>query len=469
MATNKPNIVQRTGSALKTGAQKTGRWAGEYVEGKRDVNWKRVAIVGVVGAGIFLGARHLIKKKQEDKSYKEALDNPAGQLAQRAKNAMGSGWVWDGTNETALHDVFRDAKAQGLKMEDIDKEFNRMYGERLSAYVEREVNAELYQSLTDIYRLGAMKDKEGNTILSTSAKVQVQPGDWLVCNAPSGAFVRKTPVKTSSTWSYTESAVETVASAALWPISLIKGAFTGDYGIIDVKFDNIVGVIKNGDLAGRFTGRYALDSTSGKTVLFYEVETYYIPFFQFLGLKAKPQKELVNAIKKLATSDAQSALGMKFKKPIWIAASALTAYYNNAEKTPAVKNLIAKYPELDNLSGKPNGKLDNFPLCYSLLLRPNNYVYNYSDNDYAAADNTSGSTKIYKIGEKLSGLGSIGTNVKTKYNTRIWDNGVELSVPQNMILGTKIAEIKKGQRTIVQFRSPLNQVWYVSKDTVKIY
>lgn len=468
MATDKPSIIQKTGTAIKTGAQRTGKWAGEYVEGKRDVNWKRVAVIGIVGIGVFYGAKHVIKKMQEDKSYKEALDNPAAQLAQRAKAAMGSGWVWDGTDESQLHEVFRDAKANGLKMEDVDKEFNRMYGERLASFIEREASADLYTSLTEIYKLGAQKDKEGNTMLSTSAKVQVAPGDWLVCNASGGAFIRKTPVKTSTTWNYTESAAETVTNVALWPISLIKGAFTGNYNVVDYNFSNIVGVIKNGDLAGRFTGRYALDSTSGKTVLYYEIEPYDIPFFQFLHLKAKPKSEMVSSISKLRDPEAARVLGLKFQKPVWIAASATKAYYNDATKNSAVKSLIEKYPDLDKINNKPNGKLDNFPLCYALLLKPDNFVYSYSDEQLSNADSDKGSTKIYTIGEKLNGLGSVGTNVKTIYNTRVWDKGIEVAVKSNTILGTKEAELTKGKRKIIQFRSPLNHIWYVNADTVKI-
>lgn len=467
MAT-KPSIIQRTGTAIKTGAQNTKKYAGEYIEGKRDINFKRVAVVGLVGAGLFLGARYLIKKKQEDKSYKEALDTPSAQLAQRAKNAMGSGWVWDGTDESALHDVFRDAKAQGLKLEDVDKEFNRMYGERLAAFIEREVNADLYQSLVEIYRLGAMKDKEGNTILSTSAKVQVAPGDWLVCNAPSGAFIRKTPVKTSSSWKYAEGTAEAAANVALWPISLVKGLFTGDYNVIDVSFTNIIGVANPGNLVGRFTGRYALDSTSGKTVLFYEVEPYYVPFFLMATISGKSTSDKVKDIKTYSSPSAAAAAGMKFQKPVWVAASTVKAYYNDATKNSAIKSWIEKYPSLDNLNNKPNGKLDNFPLCFKFLLFPNEHLYSYSEKSYGNASNDTGSTKIYTIGEKLNGLGNPGTTVKTIYHTRVWDKGIELAVKQNTILGTKVAELKKGKRSIIQFKSPMGEIWYVSADTVKI-
>lgn len=118
-------------------------------------NLKTVVVYSALGlgtaTGVFLLARHFIKKTQANQSQKSSLDEGdpatyAKQLKMAFDNDNSFGW---GTNEEQVFRVFNEIPSKSMYTK-VQKEYSNMYGKSLNADLEDELSAEEYNELIRI-------------------------------------------------------------------------------------------------------------------------------------------------------------------------------------------------------------------------------------------------------------------------------------------------------------------------------
>lgn len=118
-------------------------------------NFEAVVLYSALGlataTGVFLLARHFIKKAQANQSQKSSLDEGdpatyAKQLKMAFDNDNYLGW---GTNEEQVFQVFNEIPSKSMYTK-VQKEYSNMYGKSLNADLEEELSADEYNELIRI-------------------------------------------------------------------------------------------------------------------------------------------------------------------------------------------------------------------------------------------------------------------------------------------------------------------------------
>ena len=115
-------------------------------------NLKVIAIYSALGVGsatgLFLLARHFIKKTVANRSQGDSMDEGdpatyAKQLKMAFDNDVAFGW---GTNEEAVTRVFEEIPSKSMYSK-VQKEYSNMYGRNLNADLEDELSSDEYNEL----------------------------------------------------------------------------------------------------------------------------------------------------------------------------------------------------------------------------------------------------------------------------------------------------------------------------------
>lgn len=118
-------------------------------------NLKVIAIYSALGigsaTGLFLLARHFIKKTVSNRSQSDSMDEGdpstyAKQLKMAFDNDVAFGW---GTNEEAVTRVFEEIPSKSMYSK-VQKEYSNMYGRNLNADLEDELSSDEYNELIRI-------------------------------------------------------------------------------------------------------------------------------------------------------------------------------------------------------------------------------------------------------------------------------------------------------------------------------
>lgn len=118
-------------------------------------NLKVIAIYSALGigsaTGLFLLARHFIKKTVSNRSQSDSMDEGdpatyAKQLKMAFDNDVAFGW---GTNEEAVTRVFEEIPSKNMYSK-VQKEYSNMYGRNLNADLEDELSSDEYNELIRI-------------------------------------------------------------------------------------------------------------------------------------------------------------------------------------------------------------------------------------------------------------------------------------------------------------------------------
>lgn len=118
-------------------------------------NLKTVVVYSTLGVGaatgLFLVARHFIKKAITNSSEKHSLEEGdpatfAKQLKMAFDNDMAFGW---GTNEKQVLQVFNDIPSKSMYSK-VQREYSRLYGRSLNADLEEELSSDEYNELIRI-------------------------------------------------------------------------------------------------------------------------------------------------------------------------------------------------------------------------------------------------------------------------------------------------------------------------------
>lgn len=124
-------------------------------ETQKAENLKTVVIYSALGigtaTGVFLLARHFLKKAQANQAQKSSLDEGdpatyAKQLKMAFDNDNSFGW---GTNEEQVLRVFNDIPSKSMYTK-IQREYANMYGKSLNADLEDELSSDEYNELIRI-------------------------------------------------------------------------------------------------------------------------------------------------------------------------------------------------------------------------------------------------------------------------------------------------------------------------------
>lgn len=125
------------------------------VDEERLQNFETIVLYSALGlataTGVFLVARHFIKKAQASQSQKSSLDEGdpatyAKQLKMAFDNDNSFGW---GTNEEQVFRVFNEIPSKSMYTK-VQREYSNMYGKSLNADLEDELSADEYNELIRI-------------------------------------------------------------------------------------------------------------------------------------------------------------------------------------------------------------------------------------------------------------------------------------------------------------------------------